>query len=220
MKKLKFGVIGFTGKLGKEVVNLFEEKGYNLVLKINSKITEQIEKPDVIIECGLSNTIDKSIKLAEKLLVPIVVATTGLSPDQIKGLNHLSKHVPVILSSNYSYGIQVLLKLVEESSKKLKDWDVEISEVHHRFKKDKPSGTAKMIKESVHRKDVQVNSSRLGNVQGEHTIKYGGLGEVLSISHSATSRKTFAEGILKSVNYILKKKKGLFSFKDVVENKK
>jgi len=220
MKKLKFGVIGFTGKLGKEVVNLFEEKGYNLVLKINSKITEQIEKPDVIIECGLSNTIDKSIKLAEKLLVPIVVATTGLSPDQIKGLNHLSKHVPVIFSSNYSYGIQVLLKLVEESSKKLKDWDVEISEVHHRFKKDKPSGTAKMIKESVHRKDVQVNSSRLGNVQGEHTIKYGGLGEVLSISHSATSRKTFAEGILKSVNYILKKKKGLFSFKDVVENKK
>ncbi|PIW69404.1 MAG: 4-hydroxy-tetrahydrodipicolinate reductase [Ignavibacteriales bacterium CG12_big_fil_rev_8_21_14_0_65_30_8] len=219
MKKLKFGVIGYTGKLGKEVVNLFEEKGCKLVLKVNSKKTEQLEKPDVIIECGLSNTVDQSIKLAEKLLVPIVVATTGLSPDQIKGLRHLSKYVPVILSSNYSYGIQVLLKLVEESSKKLKDWDVEISEVHHRFKKDIPSGTAKMIKEKVKREDVQVNSSRIGNVQGEHTIKYGGLGEVLSISHRATSRKTFAEGILKSVNYILKKKKGLFSFKDVVENK-
>ena len=141
MKKLKFGVIGYTGKLGKEVVNLFEEKGCKLVLKVNSKKTEQLEKPDVIIECGLSNTVDQSIKLAEKLLVPIVVATTGLSPDQIKGLRHLSKYVPVILSSNYSYGIQVLLKLVEESSKKLKDWDVEISEVHHRFKKDIPSGT-------------------------------------------------------------------------------
>lgn len=220
MKKLKFGVIGYTGKLGKEVVNLFEEKGYKLVLKVNSKKIEQLEKPDVIVECGLSNTVDQSIKLAEKLLVPIVVATTGLSPDQIKGLKHLSNYVPVIISSNYSYGIQVLLKLVEESSKKLKDWDVEISEVHHRFKKDKPSGTAKMIKEKVNRENVQVNSSRIGNVQGEHTIKYGGLGEVLSISHSATSRKTFAEGILKSVNYILKKKKGLFSFKDVVENKK
>jgi 4-hydroxy-tetrahydrodipicolinate reductase len=100
----------------------------------------------------------------------------------------------------------------------LPDWDIEISETHHRFKKDKPSGTALMIKNALGT-DVNISSLRLGNVPGDHTVSFGGLGEVLSIKHSATSRRTFSEGVLKSVLFVVNKKNGYYTFKEVLFNK-
>ena len=99
---------------------------------------------------------------------------------------------------------------------KLPDWDVEIEETHHRFKKDKPSGTAKMIQNIFNGKEVNVSSLRLGNIAGDHIVHFGGLGEVISIKHSATSRRTFAEGILKAAEFVLVKKNGFYSFSDVI----
>ncbi|HUX62072.1 MAG TPA: dihydrodipicolinate reductase C-terminal domain-containing protein, partial [Ignavibacteriaceae bacterium] len=142
-----------------------------------------------------------------------------LSEQQLKSLKSISEEYPVVQSYNYSIGIQVMLKLSEMAFDKLKDWDIEITETHHRFKKDKPSGTAKMIQEVVKEKNVNISSLRLGNVAGDHTISFGGLGEVLSITHSATSRRTFAEGILKSAEFIINKDKGYYSFTDVVFGK-
>jgi 4-hydroxy-tetrahydrodipicolinate reductase len=116
--------------------------------------------------------------------------------------------------------MQMLLKCTEMLKENLPDWDVEISETHHRFKKDKPSGTALMIK-NVLGKDVNISSLRIGNVPGDHTVYFGSLGEVISIKHSATSRRTFTEGVLKSVQFVMGKKKGLYSFNDVLfQNKR
>jgi 4-hydroxy-tetrahydrodipicolinate reductase len=98
---------------------------------------------------------------------------------------------------------------------KIYGWDVEIVETHHRFKKDKPSGTAKMIKESLD-KDVPISSLRLGNVAGDHVLYMANLGEVLSISHRALSRRAFAEGVLKSAEFVINKKNGYFTFTDVI----
>ncbi len=98
-------------------------------------------------------------------------------------------------------------------------WDVEISETHHRLKKDKPSGTAKMIQNVFADREVSTSSHRLGNVPGDHTVSFAGLGEVLSIQHRALSRRTFAEGILKSAEFALNKKNGFYSFTDVVFKK-
>ncbi len=122
-------------------------------------------------------------------------------------------------SYNFSTGIQVMLKLTEMANEKLRDWDVEITETHHRFKKDKPSGTAKMISNVFKGRTVNISSLRLGNVPGDHTVSFGGLGEVLSVTHSATSRRTFAEGIMLSAEFIIKKKNGFYSFTDVIFNK-
>ncbi len=113
----------------------------------------------------------------------------------------------------------MLLKLTETANNILKDWDIEISETHHRFKKDKPSGTALMIQNKLGSKPVPISSLRLGNIAGDHTVTFGGLGETISITHHAISRRTFAEGILKSAEFLLTKKNGFYSFTEVIFGK-
>lgn len=216
---MKFGVVGFDGRLGKEVVTLFEENSHSLVCKKSLNTVEMLEKPDVLIDCSLPATFDETVSKAEELNLPLIMAVTGLNDNQLEALKKLSEKVPVVQSYNFSIGIQVLLKLTAEANKILGDWDVEITETHHRFKKDKPSGTAIMI-QKVFDKEINTTALRLGNVAGDHTVHFGGLGEVVSISHRALSRRTFAEGILKSAEFIIKSQPGLYSFTDVLFGKK
>ena len=218
-QKIKYGLIGSSGRLGSEVKNVFKDAGHELVFQFDIDGEKLVEKPEILIDCSLPEVFEKSLGYQKTFQTPMVVATTGLSAGQLNQLNELGKNYPVVQSYNYSLGIQVLLKLAEVAYDKLKDWDIEITETHHRFKKDKPSGTAKMIQEVVKDKNINPVSLRLGNVAGDHTIYFGGLGEVLSITHSATSRRTFAEGILKSVEFILEKREGFYSFHDVVFGK-
>jgi len=217
-RKIKFGVFGFSGKLGNEVVSIFKENGYILVFSKDENNVIRKDKSDLLIDCSLASAFDENIKIVEEFGVPLILATTGLSDLQFAKLKLLSEKIPIVQSNNYSYGIQVLLDLAKKAEQKLKDWDIEIIETHHRFKKDKPSGTAKMIKDVIEKENVNISSLRLGNVFGEHSVKFGGLGEVITISHSATSRRTFAEGILKSAEFILQKENGLYSFSDIVNN--
>jgi len=151
--------------------------------------------------------------------VPLIVATTGLTEENISQLKYYSKKKPVVQSYNFSIGIQILLDLTRKAYTKLSDWDIEISETHHRFKKDKPSGTAKMIQEIFEGREIHTTSHRLGNVTGDHTVSFAGMGEIISIQHRALSRRTFAEGILKSAEFALKKESGFYSFTDVVFSK-
>jgi 4-hydroxy-tetrahydrodipicolinate reductase len=215
---IKYGLIGSDGRLGKEVINVFHEQKHLQVLSYNLDEEVITEDPQILIDCSLPDAFDKTIQLVKKFKCPLVIAVTGLNDNQLNKLKRLSKEVPVVQSYNFSAGIQILLKLAAEAYEKLNDWDIEITETHHRFKKDKPSGTAKMIRDVV-KKDVNISSLRLGNIAGDHTISFGGLGEVLSISHSAISRRTFAEGILKSAEFAIKKKNGFYSFTDVIFEK-
>lgn len=216
MENIKYGLLGSTGKLGKEVKNVFAEQKFQLVYELS--LEGEIEKdiPQILIDCSLPENFENTISLAKKFNCPLIIATTGLTSAQMEALKTLAETVSVVQSYNYSLGIQILLKLTKEVQKYVTDWDIEISETHHRFKKDKPSGTAIMIRNVVEKEEVNVASLRLGNVFGEHTISFGGLGEVLSISHSASSRRTFAEGIFRSALFLLKKKKGFYSFTDVI----
>jgi len=218
-KNIKYGLIGSNGRLGTEVINVLNEKKYIQVLSYN--LDEEIveDRPDLLIDCSLPAAFNSTVSLVQKYKCPLIMAVTGLEPEQLNKLKQLSRTVPVVQSYNFSTGIQVLLKLTELAYEKLGDWDIEITETHHRFKKDKPSGTAKMISGVLKGKDTNISSLRLGNIAGDHTISFGGLGEVLSISHSATSRRTFAEGIFLTVEFIIKKKNGYYSFTDVVFNK-
>jgi 4-hydroxy-tetrahydrodipicolinate reductase len=146
----------------------------------------------------------------------LIIATTGLSDQQLRALKKLGESVPVIQSYNFSVGIQVLIYLVDQAKNLLHNWDVEIEETHHRFKLDKPSGTSIMIKNIFKEKPVNISSLRLGNIVGDHSVHFGGLGEVITIKHSATSRRMFAQGILKAAEFSLQKEKGFFTFSDVI----
>ncbi|MCK9424440.1 MAG: 4-hydroxy-tetrahydrodipicolinate reductase [Ignavibacteriaceae bacterium] len=219
MENINYGLLGSTGKLGREVQNVFVENQFRLVYELSLEGEMQKDIPQILIDCSLPENFENTIALAKKFNCPLIIATTGLTSAQMEALKTLAETVPVVQSYNYSLGIQILLKLTKEVQKYVDDWDIEISETHHRFKKDKPSGTAIMIRNAVEKEEVNISSLRLGNVFGEHTISFGGLGEVLSISHSASSRRTFAEGIFRSAIFLLKKKNGIYSFTDVINDK-
>lgn len=217
--RFSYGVIGSTGRLGYEVINLFSEKDHRLVFTRSIEGDKKEENPQVLIDCSLPEAFDDNLLIAKEFNVPFIIAVTNLSEDRLAKLKELSSTVPVIQSYNFSIGIQILLKLTTAAKEIIPDWDIEIEEVHHRFKLDRPSGTAKMIKAIFAEKDVPVTSLRLGNVPGDHTVYFGGLGEVLSIKHSAISRRTFAEGILRSAEFLLTKKNGFYNFTDVIFGK-
>ncbi|MCH7723242.1 MAG: 4-hydroxy-tetrahydrodipicolinate reductase [Bacteroidetes bacterium] len=216
---MKFGIIGASGRLGSEVVKLFNEKDHQKVFAYDLNGEWKNDKPEILIDCSLPMVFDKTIGYACDFNIPFVIATTGLTDNNLELIKSYSNKFPIVQSYNYSVGIQVLLKLTETASAKLPDWDVEITETHHRFKKDKPSGTAKMIKKIFIGKEINTSSHRLGNVPGDHAVSFGGLGEVLTISHRALSRRTFAEGILLSAEFVIKKRSGFYSFTDVVFTK-
>jgi len=212
-------VVGNKGRLGAEVVNVFNEKGHRLVYELDIDGENVKDTPQILIDCSLPAAFENTLKTAERFNSSLIVATTGLKEEDIEKLKTLSSKIPVVQSFNFSIGIQVLLKLTETADNILKEWDIEISETHHRFKKDKPSGTALMIKNKLGSKPVPISSLRLGNVAGDHTITFGGLGETISITHHAISRRTFAEGILKSAEFLLTKKNGFYSFTEVIFGK-
>jgi len=213
---MKYGLIGSKGRLGGEVINVFSENGHNLVLEVDANHWQKNNDPEILIDCSLPEAFPGTIKLVDEIKVPLVIAVTGLTNENLNQLSELSDKIPVVQSFNFSTGIQILLQLTKIAKEKLEGWDIEISETHHRFKKDKPSGTAKMIEQIFKDGKVNTTSLRLGNVPGDHTVSFGGLGEVISISHRALSRRTFAEGILRSAEFILNKNNGLYSFTDVV----
>lgn len=212
---MDYGVVGYNGRLGKEVIDLFDELNHNFVYRKSIEKEEMKKLPQVLIDCSLPDALNENLNFAYNNKIPLVLASTGLTDEQLKEIQKISAHIPIVQSYNFSIGIQVLLKLTNEAKQYLQDWDIEISETHHRFKKDKPSGTAKMIQQ-LFENEINTTSLRLGNVSGDHTISFGGLGEVLSINHRALSRRTFAEGILKSAEFLLKAKNGLYSFKEVL----
>jgi len=216
LNKIKYGLIGASGKMGKEIISLMNENENELVFKYDIDGESFSEKPEVLIDFSLPAVLGKTIEYALKFKSPLIIGTTGFNEVQLKQIREFSEKIPVVQSYNFSVGMQMLIQSAVLLKEKLTDWDIEISEIHHRFKKDKPSGTAIMIKNALGR-EVNISSLRLGNVAGEHSVSFGGLGETLTITHSALSRRTFAEGVLRAVKFIVDKEKGFYTIKDVLD---
>ena len=215
---MKYGIIGYSGRMGKEIEQVFSDADHELVFTYDLNGEKKKEKPELLVDFSLPEAFSHTLGYIEEMQIPLVIGTTALSEKDIEALRKLSKQVPIVQSFNFSVGIQMLLKAVDFLQDHLKNWDVEITETHHRFKKDKPSGTAKMIAE-VFPKPVNTTALRLGNVPGDHSVHFGGLGEVISVSHRALSRRTFAEGVLASANFVEGKSGGFFTFTDVLFSK-
>lgn len=219
MEKIKYGLIGASGRMGNEIISIMNENKNELVFRYDLSGEWMKERPQLLIDFSLPEVFESSINYALNFKVPLIIGTTGLNEKQFLQLKEASKTIPIVQSYNFSIGIQMLLKCTEILSVHLSDWDIEISETHHRFKKDKPSGTALMIKNLIKEKtnrEINISSLRLGNVAGEHSVFFGSLGEVIEIKHTATSRRTFAEGVLKSVYFVMNKKNEFYSFNDVL----
>ncbi len=215
---MKFGIIGINGRMGQEIAALFQEHDHELVFSYDQDGEMRKDRPEILIDFSLPQAFDKTMNYVKEFNAPLVIGTTGLSDEQLQQLHDIAEKGPVVQAYNFSIGIQMLLKATELLNSHIGDWDVEITETHHRFKKDKPSGTAKML-QAVFDKEIPTTSLRLGNVSGDHSVHFGSLGETITLNHRALSRRTFAEGVYKSALYLRKRKHGFYSFKQVLFSK-
>ncbi|MBB6063222.1 4-hydroxy-tetrahydrodipicolinate reductase [Thermosipho japonicus] len=213
---MRFGVVGFKGKMGKVILDVFSNDGHTPVLLIDKDEIIEEDFPEVIVDFSTPDALEKTSSYCEKYNSNLVIGTTALTEKHLKILENLSKKVAVVQSYNFSIGINILLDLLEKATKMLKDWDCEITEIHHSKKKDKPSGTAILLKNALNR-EVKIHSLRLGGIPGDHTVLFSNEGELIEIKHRAISRKVFALGALKAAKFILNKKSGFYTFKDIIK---
>jgi len=209
-----YGLIGYSGRMGKLIQEVFSERGHTLVYKCDLNHEERIDIPEVIIDFSLPEAFKKTMTAAEEFNSSLVVGTTALKIEDIQLLKNYGEKKSVVYARNFSKGVMMLKEIIKGLSGKLEDWDVEIIEKHHRFKKDKPSGTAKMLAECFDF-DVPTSSIRAGGIPGEHAILIAGLGELIEIKHQAISPRTFAEGACFAAEKIIRLKKGFYTFDQI-----
>jgi len=209
-------------------------------IPIVAEIAPLLKKPAVIIEFTAPDATLERAKIAAQKNVPIVIGTTGLTQKQLAEIKKLSRRTRILISANMSLGVNLLVSLMGRVARILgEDYDVEIVEAHHRYKKDAPSGTAlalaRPIAEALKRdldkagvcgrkgivgertrQEIGLLSVRAGDIVGDHTVIFGGLGERIEFIHRAQSRETFARGALRAAQWLVKQKKGLYSMQDVL----
>ncbi len=206
-------------------------------LPLTSSLEEVLPLGDVVIEFSGNPTAAVShTKLSTLAKKAIVIGTTGFSPQEVEEIKSYSQYAPVLLSPNMSLGVNLLFRLAQIAGRVLKDknFDVEILEIHHRFKKDAPSGTALKLEEILFKemnlekkvygregigersKEIGVMALRGGDVVGEHTVYFLGFGERLELTHRASSRDIFARGAIEASRWIKDKAPGFYSMFDVL----
>ncbi len=259
-------VSGAAGRMGRTVIRLAHESGSMKVAgaiedpaspeinkdagelagvgKIGVPITAELlpllKAGAAVIEFSTPSATLEHVRLAARKKVPIVIGTTGSDQKQLAEIKELARQTPVLISANMSLGVNLLINLMGQVAKSLgEDYDVEIIEAHHRFKKDAPSGTAlalgraaaeglgrnldevgingrKGIVGERGKKEIALLSVRAGDIVGDHTVIFGGIGERLEFIHRAHSRETFAQGALRAARWLAKQKPGLYGMQDVL----
>jgi 4-hydroxy-tetrahydrodipicolinate reductase len=199
-----------------------------------------IKTGDVVIDFTNSEASLRSLEITSESGVAAVVGSTGFSPQQMEKVAQLAKKTRCVLSPNMSVGVNLMFKLVGEIARILgEDYDVEILETHHRFKKDSPSGTAMKMGEIVasslsrdlHKvgifgrkgvigertsEEIGMHAVRAGDVVGDHTVIFGGLGERLEVIHRSHSRDNFAHGAVRAAKWVVAQSNGLYDMGDVL----
>lgn len=202
-----------------------------------TKVSEIDIIPDVIIDFSVPQATFGILEFAKKNNVPIVIATTGFSDQEMKKIEKYAESLPIFKSANMSYEINVMAKVISELALKLENSDIEIIETHHNRKIDSPSGTALILADSLNealnnemtyeynrhskrekrsKKEIGIHSIRGGTEVGKHTVIFFGDNESFEITHNCTSRSVFARGAIKAAQFVLHKENGLYSMNDMV----
>jgi len=258
MKKINLAITGCMGRMGQQIIkSVKSDKNFKLVCitenqKINKKIngikvdlnTEKaFEKADLIIDFTLPKCTFQVLKIASKLKKKVVIGTTGFTKKEENLIKRFSKKIPILKAGNMSLGINLLMYLTEIASNSLgKNFLSKIFEIHHKHKKDYPSGTALMLgrgiavgknknfynllgKKFLNKKNfpygnkINFNSIRKGEVIGEHEVKFSSGKEIITLNHEAFDRALYSEGALSAAKWLINKKPGLYSMRDLMNFK-
>jgi 4-hydroxy-tetrahydrodipicolinate reductase len=201
---------------------------------------EALYQADLVIDFTSASASIRHLQLAASRRIPMVVGSTGFTADQMAEVLELSSRFPCVITPNMSIGVNILFKVVADVARMLgSDFDVEIVETHHRFKKDAPSGTAlklaQIIAGSLDRKldevgvyarhgligersnkEIGIQTLRGGDIVGEHTVLFAGMGERIELTHRAHSRDNFARGAVRAALWVVHQPPGLYDMENVL----
>ena len=195
---------------------------------------DEVQEPfDVIVDFSKPESLNNTLDYCARTKKPVVIATTGFTPEQQAAVHELAKNVPVFYTQNMSLGINVVEKVLHVMAPILRDsFDIEIVEAHHNKKVDAPSGTAKMLLKAVsngnkevygrdgyaprEQGEIGIHAIRGGTIAGEHTVIFAGNDEIIEIKHTALSKKVFAEGALKAATFLQTAPAGLYQMSDIL----
>ena len=251
MNKINLIVCGACGRMGSLIIDLalkdsdFFIKG-GIEAENHPMIGSEIKKGIIIFE-----SLDKIMKEGDLVIdfttpndtlnfIKIVIGTTGFKSEEIEKIREASEYIPIFLSPNMSLGVNLFFEIIKYATQLLKNYEIEIEEIHHHFKKDAPSGTAKKIAEIICKErslklenvlkygrsgiteerkfeEIGIHSLRIGDIVGEHSVFFGGTGEIIEISHRCYNREAFASGALKVAKYLNKKDKGFYGMENFIK---
>ena len=255
MNKINLTVIGCLGRMGRQLIkSTRKDKNFKLVsLTENRIISKKIygikpelntisafNKTNMIIDFTVPKCTMQVLKIASKLKKRVVIGTTGFSKKEENLIKIYSKKIPILKAGNMSLGVNLLMYLTEIASRSLdKSFLSKVYEVHHKHKKDYPSGTALMLAKGIaigkrknfytligkkylnkkifpYGKKINFNSIRKGNVIGEHVVKFSSGKEIVTLNHESFDRALYSEGALAAAKWLMKKKPGLYSMRDLL----
>jgi len=234
---LRVALVGAAGRMGQTIIAVANSESVEIILKLDQGDQIASAGADVLIDFSQPDVGNAVCEAGLKANTPLVIGTTGHSPEQRKAIESAAKKLPIVFASNFSVGVNALFWLTEQAARVLGDgFDLEIVEMHHRLKKDAPSGTARTLAEILQRErkttqlrygregivgerdpsEIGVHAIRGGDVVGEHTVIFAGSGERLELTHRAASRETFARGALRAAHWVKRGRPGLYDMRDVL----
>ena len=258
MKKINLSITGCMGRMGQKLIKSAKSnKNFKLVSltenkRINKKIggiklelntSKAFKKANVIIDFTVPKCTLEVLKIAVQLKKRVVIGTTGFTKKQEKVIQKFARKIPILKAGNMSLGVNLLMYLTEIASKSLgNDFLSKIYEVHHKDKKDYPSGTALMLGEGIaigknknlygmlgkkylnkksfpYSKKINFNSIRKGAIVGEHEVKFSSGKEIVTLNHESFDRALYSEGALAAAKWIMSKKPGLYSMRNLLNFK-
>ena len=256
MKKIKIGITGCMGRMGQQLIkSLKKNSNFELVTLTENQIinkkfssikpelnTEKaFKKTDVIIDFTIPSCTLEVLKIVSKLKKRVVIGTTGFNMSQENQIKRYSKKIPILKAGNMSLGVNLLMYLAEITSKSLNEkYLSKILEVHHKHKKDYPSGTALMLGKGIadgkkkdlynligkkflnkksfpYGKKINFNSIRKGEIIGEHDVKFSNGKEIITLNHEAFDRTLYSDGALTACKWLINKRPGLYSMRDLLD---
>ena len=214
-----------SGLLGKDAGILSGMEPLNVPVEDSKNLAEILgrTKPDAVVDFTNADACVRNSGVVCSKKINMVIGTTGFTEEQLTELrsNIVKTNTGAVISPNMSVGVNVFWNLVRDAAKSLKDYEIEIVESHHKFKKDKPSGTAlktaEIIAKEIGKKkdEIPIHAIRAGDIVGEHMVILATIGERVEITHRAHSRMAFVNGVIKAVKFIYGKK-GIYGMADVL----
>ena len=238
---LKILLNGAKGRMGKTIAEIAHEKDVEIAggIDLGDDPLPFLANSDVVVDFSLRDATQGIVERAVEVGKPIVIGTTGHTPEEKDRIASHSSSIPMVWAGNYSTGVNLLFYLTRLATEVLgEDFDPEVVEAHHRHKEDAPSGTAERLLEVIResrelpadsichgrsgitgkRPSDQIGSHALrgGDVVGDHMVWFAGEGERVELTHRATDRKIFAAGALRAAHWVVNKGPGLYSMQDVL----